>query len=321
MPTALITGGHKGIGLSAVETIAAAGTHDIVLAGRNLPEVEQAAQRLQARYRVKVRSVLMNVSSRNSVREGLAAFKTLLAQGDVGPLDILMLNAGAQWGKGTHYSVDGYELTFATNCLGHFLLLNLVLDDLRPDGRVVFTVSGTHDPDTMDGKMVGAAAAPDAIALASDGKQGKGLKGGQRYASSKLCFIMYAYELDRKLKAKHSGIQSIAFDPGLVSDTELGRWAPKFLNRMMVSAPFQALFRKMGVTMGSLEVSGGGLAATAIDPAFAAASGKYIQSRNGAIIEAQSSRVSYDEGLAAKLWQDSATLVGLGAEEQPRRLN
>jgi NAD(P)-dependent dehydrogenase (short-subunit alcohol dehydrogenase family) len=66
-------------------------------------------------------------------------------------------------------------------------------------------------------KMVGTAAEPDAIALANDGKDGKKpLSAGKRYSTSKLCTILYTYELHRRFRRAGSSIASIAFDPGAV---------------------------------------------------------------------------------------------------------
>jgi len=66
-------------------------------------------------------------------------------------------------GEADRYSDDGYEKTFATNYQKHFLLVELLLDRLADHGRIVFTTSGTHDPDTADGKLMGIAAQHDAI--------------------------------------------------------------------------------------------------------------------------------------------------------------
>jgi len=69
--------------------------------------------------------------------------------------------------------------------------------------------------------------------------------------------------------------------------------------------------------MGSIPFSGRSLAQIAVDPAFSQASGRYLQSRNGSLVEARSSKVSYDEQKAAKLWTDSESLVGLQTSEKP----
>jgi hypothetical protein len=76
----------------------------------------------------------------------------------------------------------------------------------------------------------------------------------------------------------------------------------------------------MGVTMGSIAFSGASLAKISADPSFANASGKYFQSKNGSLIEARSSKVSYDEQRAAKLWADSERLVGLKPERPEPRM-
>jgi NAD(P)-dependent dehydrogenase (short-subunit alcohol dehydrogenase family) len=185
----------------------------------------------------------------------------------------------------------------------------------------VFTASGTHDPETMDGKMVGAAVEPDAVALAGEGRNGKKpISGGRRYATSKLCIILFSYELDRRLKNAHQRIASIAFDPGLMPETRLGRTAPVFAQWLSRTAAVKWILKNIGVTMGSLPFSGAALASIALDERFATASGKYIQSKNGTLKEARSSNTSYDQAKAAKLWKDSEQLVDLKAGERPARL-
>ena len=318
MSTVFITGGHKGLGLACVQRIAAEGGYDLVLGGRNLSEVEATVGELRRTTGVNAHALMLDVSSLASVRTAAAGFERLVADHTVAPLRVLMLNAGAQFLGDVAFSADGYEQTFATNCLGNFLLFNLLLDDIKRGGRVVFTASGTHDPATMDGKMVGAAAAPDAVALADQGKRGKLLSGGKRYATSKLCTMLYAYELDRRLKASCADIASIAFDPGLIVETGLMRTAPAMMRRLTRTGPIKWLFKAMGVTMGSLPFSGGALADVAIAPRFADVSGQYMQSRNGRLVEARSSKASYDEASARKLWADSEALVHLAPEERPK---
>jgi NAD(P)-dependent dehydrogenase (short-subunit alcohol dehydrogenase family) len=315
MRTVLITGGHKGLGLEAATRIAQEGGFDLVLAGRNLAEVDAVARRLRAKHGANVATVELDVSSLASVRVGVGIVRELVADAVVAPLHVLMLNAGAQFMGPIEYSADGFEQTFATNCLGHFLMVNLLLDDVQAGGRIVFTASGTHDPDTMDGKMVGKAVEPDALALANQGKEGKAVLGGTRYATSKLCTNLYAYELDRRLRAAGSSLQSMAFDPGLIVETGLTRSAPPFAQRLMRTGLAQRLFKMLGVTMGSIPFSGDALARVATDPAFAAWSGKYIQSNNDRLIEARSSTMSYDVARARKLWAASAKLARLQPEQ------
>ena len=319
MGTVLITGGHKGLGLEATIKILQQGGFDLILAGRNEAEVDAVARDLGARFGTRIRAVAIDLASLASVRTAATTVQTMVREGVVAPLQVLMLNAGAQFMGPPQYTVDGFEMTFETNCLGHFLLLNLLLDDVAQNGRIVFTASGTHDPDTMDGKMVGKTAEPEAVQLATDGKHGKPLPWGVRYSTSKLCTMLYAYELDRRLRAQGSSTQSIAFDPGLIVETGLSRSAPPMAQRLMRTDLAKWLFKTLGVTMGSIPFSGDALARAAIDPAFAGASGKYLQSTSGRLIEARSSAMSYDVDRARKLWVDSVRLVGLDAHQAQGR--
>ena len=214
------------------------------------------------------------------------------------------------------YSADGHETTFAGNCLGHFLMVNLLLDSVASGGRVVWTASGTHDPALLDGKTVGRAAEPDARALARQGRDGKPISGGRRYASSKLCTIMYAYELDRRLRLAGAQIASIAYDPGFLPDTGMGLGAPAIFRTSLV----KSLLRKLGMTMGEMPLSGEALAMLDQDVAYSGTSGKYFHSKNGVLCETRSSVASYDATAAAKLWSDSEQLVGLKDSERPATL-
>jgi NAD(P)-dependent dehydrogenase (short-subunit alcohol dehydrogenase family) len=168
----------------------------------------------------------------------------------------------------------------------------------------------------MDGKMVGAALEPDALALASHGKDGKPTSGGKLYATSKLCNILNAYELHRRLRRSGSSIAAIAFDPGVTTGTDFLRAMP-WPVRWIGNAGFTLrVFRRIGVTIGDLSFSGAALGRIAADPAFAEGSGKYFQSTDGHLIEARSSRLSYDEERAAALWLGMKQLARLTPEEE-----
>ncbi len=167
MPTVLITGGHAGLGLEAAEQLASGERLDLLLAGRNLDRVEGAAGQMRSKYGVNVSTLELDLSSLESVRAATARCRAMLESGQIDSLQAILCNAGAQFQDPISYSADGYEETFAINYLGHFLLVNLLLDSVSNGGLIVFTASGTHDPKTMDGRMVGAAAEPGANALSA----------------------------------------------------------------------------------------------------------------------------------------------------------
>ena len=321
MPTVLITGGHTGLGFEAAKELASGGSLDLLLAGRDLGRVEDAARRIRSWYGVDVGVLELDLSSLASVRAAAARVRDMLDSGQMDSLQAILSNAGAQFQGPVSYSADGYEETFAVNHLGPFLLVNLLLDLVSERGRIVFTASGTHDPGTMDGKMVGTAVEPDARARAFEGKNGqKPISGGKRYTTSKLATMLFAYELDRRLRRSRSSLASIAFDPGLIPETGLTRTSPGAARRLLRTSPAKWVLKRLGVTMGSLSFSGSALARVAYDPSFADGSGRYFQSKNGSLIEARSSEVSYDEGRAAKLWSDSEQLVHLQGKEEPALL-
>ena len=315
MPTILMTGGHAGLGLVGARTLAKRYGCDLILAGRNRERVEKGAQQLRAETSVRVDVLAMDLNSLESVREGAMECKKMLpsATEHGGKLQGIICNAGAQFNGPVTYSADGYEETFAGNCLGHFLLVNLLLDSVATDGRIVWTASGTHDPALLDGKSVGKAVEPDAKSLAQQGRDGKPISGGRRYATSKLCTIMYAYELDRRLRRAGTPVASIAYDPGFLPDTGMGLGAPAIFRSPVV----KFLLRKLGMTMGQMPLSGEALGILAEDAAYAHRSGKYFHSKNGVLSETRSSLVSYEEQPAAKLWRDSEQLVRLTDNERP----
>lgn len=320
MSTVLITGGHSGIGLGCSRQLAA-DHHDLLLAGRSPERMRQVAEELRATCGVTVDTVPLDTSSSESVRSAAATCRAMLEDGRTSPLQAVVCNAGGRFDGPVAYGADGHELTFATNCLGHFLLVELLQPHLAQDGRIVFTASGTHDPDTLDGRLVGAAAEPDAVALARTGRNGATpLSAGRRYSTSKLCTVMYAYELARRLARSGSAQAAIAFDPGSVAGTGFVRTMPAPVRAAVNSAFSVWLQKRLGVTTGTVEFSGSSLASIAVDPAYAHGSGKYFQVNDGTLAERRSSTVSYDQRRAAKLWDDSKDLVHLRDDEEPAAL-
>ena len=126
LPVAMITGGNGGIGFATARKLAAKGFR-VILASRNQQTSAQAIARIRASQpNASVESIPLDLASFASVRQCAAAFQ---AKGY--PLHVLINNAGgSNPGKQARFTADGFELTFGTNHLGHFLLTNLLLDDL-----------------------------------------------------------------------------------------------------------------------------------------------------------------------------------------------
>jgi len=130
MSQILITGGHSGIGFEAAKTLASKYRRNIVLAGRSPERMTAAANELKKLADIEVTLLELDTSSLASVRAAAAKVRT-------DSFDAILCNAGGRFEK-VEYSPEGYEHTFATNCLGHFLLTELLIDRVTPNGRVIF---------------------------------------------------------------------------------------------------------------------------------------------------------------------------------------
>ena len=186
---AMITGGNSGIGFAVALKLAARGI-GVMLASRNQQASAQAMARIRAVHpSAVVESIPLDLSSFASVRQCASAF-----QSKGYPLHILINNAGGSVpGRQASFTVDGFELTFGTNHLGHFLLTALLLEDLKRSApaRVITVSSQLHDPAYAGGP------APD-----FDYDNLKGEKYYQPqvfYRNSKLANLWFAYELQRRL--------------------------------------------------------------------------------------------------------------------------
>ena len=94
-----------------------------------------------------------------------------------------------------------------------------------------------------------------AKALSEEGKDGRAIAGGRRYATSKLCTMLYAYEIDRRLRRAGTPMASIAYDPGFLPETGMGRTAPAIFRNSAV----KFVLKTIGVTIGQMPFSGDAL--------------------------------------------------------------
>lgn len=214
--TAIITGGNSGIGLEAAKVLAGKGLR-IILAVRN--EVKGAAackEILTIHPQAMVGTRMLDVADLASVR----SFADEMLQ-DLDALHLLINNAGVLMPPYSK-TKDGFEMQFGSNHLGHFALTALLLPLLNktPDARIVTIGSLAHSRGTIDFDNL-------------DGS--KGYKAKAFYNQSKLANMLFALELDRRLKAHGSRTISVVCHPG-VSGTnifKLGKWdAPVFLRKL-----------------------------------------------------------------------------------------
>lgn len=291
--TVIVTGANAGLGLECARNLLVRDdSWHVVLAVRN-PELGAAAiAELGAPARCSV--IRVDLASLASVRE----FVTSFAAAGLPPLHAVVCNAGVQT-VDTTFTADGVEMTFGVNHLGHFALVAELLARLETPARIVVVASGTHDPAKFTGMPNPNYTSAEDLAHPAAGTPAEGRR---RYTTSKLCNVLFAYELDRRLGRGSQGITVTAFDPGLMPASGLARdYSPAMRFVWRFVGPMLRLLPNVNST----RTSGGRLAALAVDPAFEGVSGRYFEGAK----EIRSSVDSYDEGKAADLWRTSERLV------------
>jgi len=318
-PTVIVTGASSGVGLHAAKSLAGRGWH-VVMACRDLDKARAAAQSLDIPAD-SITLLKLDLASLASVCRFVAAFR------ETGrPLDALLCNAATYQPrlKEPARSPEGFELTVATNHFGHFLLCNLMLQDLqasaRQPARLVTLGTVTANSEEFGGKVpIPAPADLGELAGLEAGFRapvsmidGKTFKAGKAYKDSKLCNMVISREFHRRYHAE-TGIVFSTLYPGCVADTALFRDTPGLFQRIF---PW---FQK-NVTRGyvSQELAGERVADVVSGPAFTQ-SGVHWSWGNrqhpGAQPFAQGlSAKARDNARAARLWALSAGLVGLVAE-------
>jgi NAD(P)-dependent dehydrogenase (short-subunit alcohol dehydrogenase family) len=260
--TVLVTGGNSGIGFECARALAKAGRH-VVIASRSRRASDEAVRKIAAECGAdRIEAMDLDLASPSSIRALVAAI---------------------QFTKGPVLSEQGYELTFAVNHLGHFLLTNLLLSHLasRAPARVVVVSSGVHDPKRFTGMPKARIENLDTLAATGGATPGR-FSGPLAYVNSKVCNLWFAYELARRLDA--AGLSTTGrpiavngFDPGLVPGSGLAREYPAFARvvwNSVMPAMASALTRFIpGVS--TAPKSGTALAQLVLEPRLAAHGARY----------------------------------------------
>lgn len=251
----------------------------------------------------------LDLSNLESVRQ----FGADYAREKYPPIKALVLNAGLQLLGDVKYSPDHIEMTFAVNHVGHALLFYLLRPSLAKDCRIVITASGTHDPAQKSGMPD--AAYTTAEELAHPTPMTAKNNGKQRYATSKLCNVMWMYALHKRLANASAGKHwtITAFDPGLLPGTSLARdySAPlRFLFVHILPHVIPVLRFLVSPNIHSPRESGAALAALAVGGV--PESGKYWEGTK--VIK--SSDLSHDVEKQEDLWRWTINKVAVNEEEK-----
>ncbi len=267
--TALVTGCNSGLGLETMRVLALRGAR-VIGAARTLEKAEAACGSVAG----NTTPVVIELSDFASVA---ACAETV--RGMDTPIDMLVCNAGIMALPDLTLS-QGLELQFVVNHLGHFLLTNRLLDQVRksPRGRIVILSSCAHNM-----------APPEGIDFDNlDGS--KGYRGWTAYGRSKLANGLHAAELARRLA--DTPVTANSVHPGVIN-TKLGRHLKR------PAAANSDAFDK------SIEQGAATQCYVAANPIPEKISGQYFVDCN----PAQANPRMYDAELAARLWAVSEDLI------------
>jgi dehydrogenase/reductase SDR family protein 13 len=264
--TFFVTGANSGIGRALVEALAARGGR-VVLASRSRERTEPVVEGIRRSHPAADAMFLqVDVSDLASVREAAARF---LATNR--PIDVLVNNAGI---AGTRaLSRDGFDLTYATNHIGPFLLTTLLLPRLRaaPQGRIVNVSSIAHvRVKRIDWSVLERRAEPKRSAFSD-------------YADTKLMNVLHAKELARRLAG--TPVTTYALHPGSVA-SNIWRSVPQ---------PFQWLLKRF---LRSNEEGARTPLYCATAPELTTVTGRYYDECR----EAPANPLADDAALARELW-------------------
>ncbi|RDW92648.1 NAD(P)-binding protein-22 [Coleophoma crateriformis] len=274
-----ITGGNTGLGKEAALQLAKHNPANIFLGSRSEERGLAAIADIVATVpRARLTLIPMDLASLDSV---LAAAEKFLEHSS--RLDILMNNAGIM-AVPPQLTVDGYEIQFGTNHLGHALLTKVLLPTmlktaqiLGSDVRIITLSSNSHHR------------APEA------GIQFQNLRSANdptsaltRYGQSKLANILYSKELAQR----YPDIKAIAVHPGTVNTSLTATMRESFLLAQILT-PIVTFFTAVGIEEGALNQL---WAATSAD----VESGEFYEPVGR---KSLGSKMSRDMTLARSLWQ------------------
>ena len=313
---AVVTGANTGIGYETALRLAQEGA-TVVLAGRSLAKLTDAAERIRAQLPFSTVEVeVLDLASLESVRKFAAAF---LARH--GTLDALINNAGVSAIPERRETADGIEQILQVNFLGHFLLTSLLMPALRAAAapRVINVSSRASflpnakltQGETPQLDLQHAGAAYGACQTPVD---------CPAYSASKMAQLIFTRELQRRLGGESSRALVLSVHPGLVA-TELLRYSTVAGPAGTLAAPAAevAAARRALNFWGAKTPEQGAqttlFAVTSPTLTPRTAGGHFLRECADAEKEAVSSSelegLGYrDERLAAALWREAERLTG-----------
>jgi NAD(P)-dependent dehydrogenase (short-subunit alcohol dehydrogenase family) len=280
--TCLVTGANQGIGKETALGLAELGA-TVVITARDRAKGEAALADIKQRSNNgSVELMVVDFSSFDSIRQFASDFQSAHPQ-----LHVLVNNAGA-YNASRSVTKDGFETTFGVNHLGYFLTTKLLLDRIKATApaHIVSVSSAAHDRASIN----------------FDDLQSENSYGGFRaYGQSKLCNVLFTYELARRLEG--TGVTANCLHPGVVM-TGFGHNNPGIVGGFFdifhgLAKPFLLTAEKGARTSIYLATS----------PEVEGVTGKYFADSR----EKRSNAASYDLDSAQRLWDISEEMIAAGS--------
>ncbi|OLY78476.1 Short-chain dehydrogenase TIC 32, chloroplastic [Smittium mucronatum] len=272
---AIVTGANSGIGLETSKDLALAGFH-VIMACRNKASAEDIISKLELETGLKSFEFMqLDLASFKSIDSFVDQYKKSHSK-----LHLLVNNAGialCPYGK----TKDGIEMQFGTNHLGHFKLTNGLLDLIKASERARIVVISA---------LAGYSGTFDKSLILDESKYNNVFN----YAVSKMCNIMFANELARRLAG--TGITVNSLHPGAVN-TNIFKNYPEGLAGMMEVLKSLLLINLIEGSLTSIKV--------ALDPKLEGVTGKFFMHEE----EAAQPSEALDEKKCKELWDFSEELI------------
>ncbi|KAJ8553121.1 hypothetical protein K7X08_020514 [Anisodus acutangulus] len=284
--TAIVTGASSGIGTETTRALALRGVH-VIMAVRDLKNGQKVKEdTLKSIANAKIDCMELDLCSMESIRKFASEYNSADH-----PLNLLINNAGVMIPPFT-LSQDKIELQFAVNHLGHFLLTNLLLENMKntaekskKEGRIVNVASAAHDFAYTEGIRF------DKI------NEKESYNRLRAYGQSKLANILHANELAKRLKDEGVNITANSVHPG-----------PIATNIMRYHSILHGVVNWIGRYV--LKNIAQGAATTcyvALHPQVKGVTGEYFSDNN--IATSTTTSLAKDSKSAKKLWEFSLNLT------------
>mmetsp|Transcript_22364 Transcript_22364/g.34173 ORF Transcript_22364/g.34173 Transcript_22364/m.34173 type:complete len:437 (+) Transcript_22364:79-1389(+) len=336
----VITGASSGLGLSTAIALAKTNRYYVVMACRDVEKAKKVAKEngiSESNHTV----MKLELGSLKSVRDFVFSLKAFLSGK---PLNHLICNAAVYRPTDPEpaWTDDGFEMSMGVNHLGHFLLVNLLLDDMSKakNARCCIVGSITGNTNTVGGGLVYPRADLGNLSGLKEGMKkpismadSKPFFGAKAYKDSKVCNMMTVSELHARYHDS-TGITFSSMYPGCIAETALFREKRQWFRKAF---PW---FMKY-VTGGYVsEVEAGERLAQVIDDPACTKSGVYWSWNGGAqsvgrwspdgkprgaggsggeIFENTQSTAVRDKETAEKMWEYSVQAVGLTEKDMYKK--